>query len=293
MRFRDLADLILLGALWGVAFLFMRIAAPEMGPVPMVGMRLIIGALLLVPLLIHSGGLPEFKREWRHVTAVGFLNSAVPFCLLSFAVLYLSAGYASVINASATLWGGLIAVIWLGDRLNLSRGLGLLVGFSGVVILVWDNLSLDTAGESLAIPAALLAAFSYGLAANYSKKHLDGIGPVTVAAGSYTVVAVLLIPAVVWLWPDTPVSLTAWVSVTVLGVACTAWAGIIYFRLITRAGPTVAISVAYLIPAFGMLSGAIFLAEVVTLRMLVGCGIILLGTALVTNMLEIAGRRGR
>jgi drug/metabolite transporter (DMT)-like permease len=287
MNLRDLIYLVLLGALWGGSFLFMRIAAPEFGPVPLIELRVAIAALFLVPLLAKSGGFAELRLEWKRIFILGLLNSAVPFCLLSFAVLSLSAGFAAIVNASAPLWGGLIAVVWLGNRLNMVRVLGLLVGFAGVVILVWNEVNLDMGGSIYAVPAALLAAFSYGFAANYAKKRLEHVGSVVVAAGSLIGAAIFLLPGAVWLWPDNPVSLTAWASLIFMAVASTALANVLYFRLIASSGPTTAISVAYLIPIFAVIFGVVFIDEVLTPNMLAGGVIILLGTALVTNMIRI------
>ena len=287
MNLRDLIYLVLLGAMWGGAFLFMRIAAPEFGPVPLIELRVAIAALILVPLLRNNGGFAEIRLEWKHIFILGLLNSAIPFCLLSFAVLSLSAGFASIVNASAPLWGGLIAIVWLGNRLNMARVLGLFVGFAGVVILVWNEVSVDVQGSSYAVPAALLAAFSYGLAANYAKKRLEHVSSVAIAAGSLIGAAIFLLPGAVWLWPDNPVSLTAWASLIVMALVSTALANVLYFRLIASSGPTIAISVAYLIPIFAMIFGVVFIDEVVTPNMIVGGAVILLGTALVTNIIRI------
>jgi drug/metabolite transporter (DMT)-like permease len=169
----------------------------------------------------------------------------------------------------------------------MARVLGLLVGFAGVVILVWNELNLDVGGSIYAVPAALLAAFSYGFAANYAKKRLEHVGSVAVAAGSLVGAAIFLLPGAVWLWPDTPVSQTAWAALIIMAVASTALANVLYFRLIASSGPTTAISVAYLIPIFAVIFGVAFIDEVVTPNMLAGGAIILLGTALVTNMIRI------
>jgi drug/metabolite transporter (DMT)-like permease len=284
---KDLFNLLLLGALWGGSFLFIKISVPEFGPVSLVGVRIAIGAVCLLPLICRGQRLAEFRGNWVHTSVLGILNSALPFALISFAVLYLSAGFASIINASAPLWGGLFAMIWLRDKLTLGRAAGLIIGFGGVVVLLWRGLNIDQGGSNFAIPAALLAALSYGLAANYAKKYLDKVSSYTTAAGSLIGTAILLLPGTVWFWPDGAISLKAWAAVIFMSVACTAGANLLYFRLISSSGPTVAISVAYLIPLFAMIFGVVFIDEVVTLRMIIGCGIILFGTGLVTNMIRL------
>ena len=287
MKGRDIFDLVLLGALWGGSFIFMRIASPEFGPVPLVAIRIAVAAACLVPLLRVGGRFAELRENWLHAFVLGLLNSAVPFSLLSFSVLYLSAGFAGIVNASAPLWGGLIAIIWLGYKLNISRVVGLVGGFGGVVVLIWGEVSLELEAATYALPASLLGAFSYGLAANYAKKYTAHMSPVTVAAGSLAGAAIFLLPWAIWLWPEDPISFRAWASLLFMAVVCTAWANIVYFRLIGSSGPTMAISVAYLIPVFAIIFGVVFLDESVTLQMVGGCVVILLGTALVTNVIRI------
>ncbi len=128
MRLRDVIDLVLLAMLWGASFLFMRVAAPELGPVALMTVRVGIAALCLVPVLALHGGFSELRGRAWDVLVLGAINSALPFCLLAYATLSVTAGLASILNATSPLWGGLVAHVWLGDRLNRSRALGLIVG---------------------------------------------------------------------------------------------------------------------------------------------------------------------
>ncbi len=287
MKARDAIDLLLLAALWGASFLFLRVAAPEFGPVALIEVRVVLTAVFLVPILMARSGTADLKTHWQPILMVGALNSALPFCLFAYSTLYLTGGFAAIINATSPLFGAIVAWLWLGDRLSSDRVVGLAIGFAGVVVLVWNEISFELAGAGLAVPAALLASALYGVAANYTKKYLSGVAPLALATGSQIGAAMLLLPAAVWLRPEAPVSLRAWLATVVLGIACTAIAYLLYFRLIANVGPARAISVTYLIPGFAVMWGAMFLHEALTLNMIIGCVIILLGTALATGMLKV------
>ncbi len=291
MGLRNTVELVILAAIWGGSFLFMRVAAPELGPVALAGLRLGIAALAIVPLLAVTRGFGDLRGRVRPLLVVGALNSAIPFCLLTYATLSVTAGFASILNATTPLWGGLVAHLWLRDRLDRSRALGLVVGFSGVALLVWGRASFKPGGAGLAVVAALLATLSYGVAASYTKRRLTGVNSLAVAAGSQLAAALLLLPGTVAFWPAHPVSVRAWTAVALLAVVCTAFAYVLYFRLIAHVGPARAISVTFLIPPFAVLWGAMFLGEALTGRMVLGSAVIFAGTALATGLLRLPGRR--
>jgi drug/metabolite transporter (DMT)-like permease len=290
---RNLVDLVLLGALWGAAFLFMRIAAPVFGPVPLIEVRVAVGALCLLPLLAMREGLPALKVGWHKVALMGVANTAIPFCLFAFSTLTLTAGFASIINATSPLWGALIGWLWLGERLSASRVAGLAIGFAGVLMLAGHKAGFHDGAAGLAIAAACGGALLYGFAANFARRHLAGIPPLVVATGNQLAAALVLLGPALWLWPDHPIPASAWVAALVMGVASTGLAFILYFRLIARAGPAFALAVTYLIPMFAMLSGTLFLGERPTGVELAGCAVILLGTAFATGMLAWPRRADR
>ncbi|GEJ56291.1 DMT family transporter [Anaeromyxobacter diazotrophicus] len=287
---RDAAELLLLAALWGGSFLFMRVAAPELGPVPLIALRVGIAALLLLPVLAWRGGLSQLRGRAWPVIVVGALNSALPFCLLAYATLSVTAGLASILNATSPLWGGLVAHVWLKDRLTRGRALGLVVGFAGVAVLMWGRASFKPGGAGLAVVAALAATLSYGVAASYTKRRLTGVNPLAVAAGSQLAAVLLLLPGAAVLWPQHAVSPRAWQAVVALGVLCTAVAYVLYFRLIAHVGPAKAIAVTFLIPPFAMAWGGLFLAEALTARMVAGAAVVLVGTALATGLVKLPAR---
>lgn len=290
VKSRDIVDLLLLGALWGASFLFLRLAAPEFGPFALIEIRVGIGALVLLPLLAMHDGLATLKQGWKPVWMMGVLNSALPFCLLAFAALTISGGLAAILNSSSPLWAAVIAWVWMGERLNLSRVAGLVLGFCGVVVLMSDKFTLHSTGAALAIGAALLAALSYGFAANFARRYLTGLPSLAVATGTQISATVLLAPFALARWPAHAVSSTAWWSAIVMGVASTGIAYILYFRLIAHVGAARALAVTYLVPMFGIFWGALFLHEWPSGRELGGCAVILLGTAFATGMLRLPAR---
>ncbi|MBE0624196.1 MAG: DMT family transporter [Burkholderiales bacterium] len=285
MRLRDVTDLLLLAALWGGSFLFMRIGAPQFGAIPMAGLRTGIAALVLVGVMLWRGKIRELGiAPWRLFTT-GLVSSAIPFVCFGFAALSLKAGFSAILNATAPFWGALVAFAWLGDRLTKLRVAGLAVGFAGVVVLVWGKLSFGSGGAGPAIIAVLLATLCYGIAVNYAKRYLAGIGSLASATGSQIGAAVAMAPLLLASWPAVMPDLTAWLAVIAMAVLCTAIAYLLYFRLILRVGATRTIAVTFLIPIFGMFWGWIFLAEAVTWNMAAGTVVILLGTALTTGLI--------
>lgn len=295
MRARDLADLLLLAALWGGSFLFMRIAAPEFGAVPLAALRVGGAALLLLPLLAARGGGRMLRRHWRSIALVGLCNSALPFMMFAHAALSIEAGVSAILNATAPLFAALVAALWLREPGNGARNAGLLTGFAGVAILVWDRVGAKAHAASTdvatAIGLCLAASVLYGFSANYVKQTLAGVPPMAIAAGSQLCAALLLAPAAIWAWPAVNPSPGAWATALTLSAACTGVAYVLFFRLIANTGATRAITVTYLVPAFALLWGWLFLGERPGAGMLAGCLVILLGTALVTGMLGAATRK--
>ena len=286
LKSRDLVDLLVLGAIWGASFLFMRVAAPEFGAVPLIAARVGIAAVFLLMVLARRGGLDQLYKNAAPLTLLGAINSAIPFSLFAYAVLSVTAGFAAVLNSTAPLFGALVAFIWLRDRPSPTRIAGLIVGFIGVLVLVWGRVSVGSDGGTPAVLAGLSAAVLYGISANYTKKRMNHIDSLVIATGSLVAATVMLIPIAVLSWPEVPPRLMSWVSAVLLAVICTGIAYILYFRLLSRIGPAKALAVTYLIPAFGVLWGHLLLDEPVTASMLTGCAIILIGTTLATGVLS-------
>lgn len=286
MKTRDVIDLLLLAALWGASFLFTRIATPAFGPFAIAELRIAIAAAILLSLLTWRGGLADLRANAPKLVFLGAVNSAIPFALFAYAALTITAGLAAIVNATASLFSALVAWVWLRERLMATQWLGLAIGFAGVWWLTEARTDIHASGVGLAIAAGLAATFSYGVAANATKHLLGGVRPLAIAAGSQTAAAMLLLPFAIIAWPDRPPRSTDWASVVALGVFCTGLAYLLYFRLIARVGPAKTMTVAFLIPAFAMLWGALVLAETVTLPMLAGCAVILAGTSLATGLVH-------
>ncbi|HET9553942.1 MAG TPA: DMT family transporter [Anaeromyxobacteraceae bacterium] len=288
---RDTLELVVLAAIWGASFLFMRVAAPVLGPIPLMALRVGVAALCLLPVLALRGGAGQLRGRLVHIVVVGAINSAVPFSLLAFATLSVTAGLASILNATSPLWAGLVAHLWLKDRLNPGRVLGLAIGFAGVALLFWGRASFKPGGAGLAVVAALAATLSYGVAASYTKRFLSGVDPLAAAAGSQAAATLLLLPPALLLWPSAPVPASVWGSVAALGVVCTAVAYVLFFRLIAAVGPARTIAVTFLIPPFALAWAALFLGEPVTPRTIAGAAVVLAGTALATGLVKLPARR--
>ena len=288
-------DFVLLAAIWGSSFLFMRISAVEFGALPTAAVRVTIAALFLLPLVWWRGLLPELKKHWRKVFLVGVLNSAIPFACFAFALLSITTGLSSILNATVPMFGALVAWLWLKDRPKGSRVLGLVIGFVGVAMLAWrasgSGLGLkataDGATPGLAVLACLLACVCYGISASYTKRHLTGMPPLVTAAGSQMGASVGLALPAIWFWPAQMPGANAWLALLAVGVLCTGVAYIIFFRLIENAGPQRALTVTFLVPVFAVLYGVLLLGEHVTLWMLLCAAVIVCGTALSTGLIRL------
>jgi drug/metabolite transporter (DMT)-like permease len=284
MKTRDLADLLMLATLWGASFLFIRVGAAEFGPVTLAALRCLGAALFLLPILMLRGQGAALRQHWRVLALVGLCNSALPFVLYGVAMLAINAGLSAIFNAATPLWAAAIGAVWLHERLGAMRVLGLFIGLLGVMGLAWDKAGF-TANEhgvsaALAIAACLGATALYGFAACLAKKRLSGVPPMALATGSQLSAALVLALPAILMRPAAMPSLTAWIGLVLLAVLCTGVAYILYFRLIAHTGPTNASAVTFLSPAVAAFFGWLFLDEALTLSMVIGAAVILVGTAL-------------
>jgi len=281
----DILQIIAMAAVWGGSFLFLRIATPDFGPVPLIAIRVAISTLFLLPvLLVRPAWRAEFRQNLGKLFFLGLINAAIPFPLFAYSTLFVTAGFASIINATAPLFAALVAGVWLRDRITIGGFVGLIVGFGGVVLLV-GGLPETNPGALLAISGSLFAAFLYGVSASFVKRYLAGVNAWVTTIGSFGFAALLLAPLAALAWPAVNPSGSSWLAVLLLAVVCTAIPNIYYFRLVLRVGPGKAMSVAFLIPIFGILWGALALGETITFAMLGGGAVILLGTALVVGVI--------
>ena len=283
-----MGEFFLLSSLWGASFLFMRLGAAEFGPFPTAGLRVALATVFLWPILVHQGQWPALRKHWRPVLLGGLINSAIPFALYAWAVLHITTGLASILNATVPLFGAVVAWLWLGERIGRLRSLGLALGFFGVALLAWRAPG-GAGGKSdlalWAVAACLGATTCYALAASYARRYLMDIPPLATATGSQLGAALFLALPTALTWPEQMPGLRAWAAVGAIAVLCTGIAYILYFRLIVRVGPSRALAVTFLAPVFAVFYGVVFLSETVTLWML-GCAlVIILGTLLSTGPL--------
>jgi drug/metabolite transporter (DMT)-like permease len=270
-------ELVVLGAIWGASFLFMRVAAGDFGAIPLVQVRLALGALVLFPFFWRVRR--QFTATyWWKIAGIGAINSAIPFALFAWAAERAPAGIGAITNATAVMFTALFAFALYGERIGSRRAIGLIAGFVGVVVLA----SGRTAGASVwqAAIAGTLGACLYGLSANLIRRHFAGLPPSAVAAATLVVASVLLAPLAVATWPDAPIPPVSWASAGALGVFCTGLAYLFYYRLLYRIGAPRASTVTYLVPLFGVLWAWVILDEPLTVNMALAGALILGGVAL-------------
>ncbi len=286
-----LGRFILLAALWGASFLFMRIGGHEFGALATAGLRVCIATLFLLPILLWRGLGPQLAQHWKKVLFIGVFNSAIPFVCFTYALLSISTGLSAILNASVPLFGALVAWLWLKDRPHRLRVLGLLIGFAGVALLAWDKASFkpDASGLSSgwAVLACLLGCLCYALSASFTKRYLGGLPALVTATGSQLGAALALALPAIWFWPSQTPGMGAWLALLALGVLCTGVAYILYFWLIENIGPARALTVTFVLPVFTIIYGLIFLHEAVSLWMLFCGAIIICGTALSADLLKL------
>lgn len=284
MRPKDLLALVLLGAIWGASFLFIRVGVPALGPFVLMELRVGLAALALAPFAVALGRLPKVRARWRQFLVMGALNAAVPFSLIAWGELHITASLAAILNSTTVLFSALVAAVLLGDPLNGRKALGVVLGVAGVAVLVGlDPLPLDGV-VLLSVGASLLAALFYALAGTYAKRAFSGERPLTLAVGQQAGAALILLPLAGATLPAEAPPLPAALSALGLAVLCTAVAYLLYFTLIRNVGPTSTLTVTFLSPGFGVLFGVVLLGEPFGLGTVLGLGIILLSVALVTGV---------
>jgi drug/metabolite transporter (DMT)-like permease len=288
MNTKDLLRLLTLAALWGGSFIFMRVVAPVLGPLITADLRVLIAGIVLVGYFRLIGFDPEWRRFWRHYLVIGVVNSALPFCLYAYAAQYLPASYSVILNSSAPLFGAIFGALWLGEKVTTQKGIGLLLGASGVCLIARVKPAQGGANFAFAVVACLLAAACYGLAGIYIKKFASQVKPMAIAGASQLLAGLVLIPFAPLAPASGPTSLFIVLNVLGLAIFCSAIAYLLYYRLIAEVGPTKALTVTFLMPLFGMLWGSLLLGETVTLAMIAGCLLVLLGTVLVLQLIQKA-----
>lgn len=288
MRRSDILRLVILSAIWGSSFIFMRVLAPIIGPVLTAGSRVLIGGSAIVAYAAVTRTPLQLSRfGWAYVV-IGIINSAIPFALFGFAALHLPASTMGILNSATPLFAALLAAMWLGEPLTRVKIAGLACGAAGVALVSNAGPINPDAMFGWAIAACLIAAFCYAAAGVYLKKRAADAPANVMAGASQLAAAAVLVPIalvtpVASPWPvfgNLALLGSAAVigNALALGLLCSALAYLLYFRLMRDVGPTRTLTVTFLIPLFGMLWGALFLSETITATMIGGCALIIGGT---------------
>ena len=275
--------LIMLAAIWGGSFLFMRIAANPLGPAVLIEARVLCAAITLLLVSFYLKGKLSFNAHSKHFFILGLFNTALPFLCFAYAAQTLNASTLAILNSTAPIWAAIIGAIWTKTALESKVLLGLGIGVTGVTVLVgWDAFNI---GQEAIIPifAAVMAAFSYGIASNYTKTA-PKVEAFNNAHGSMWAAVLIVLPFVFFMPMREAPDLTITASVILLGAVCTGLAYLLYFNHINELGAPSARSVTFLIPVFGILWGNLFLDEAIGINTMIGSVFVITGTMLVTGL---------
>nr|PMI88057.1 hypothetical protein BCU34_04515 [Vibrio sp. 10N.286.45.E10] len=261
----------------------MRIAANPLGPTVLIEARVLCAAVTLLLVSFYLKRKLSFNAHAKHFFILGLFNTALPFLFFAYAAQTLNASTLAILNSTAPIWAAIIGAIWTKTTLEARVLLGLGIGVTGVGVLVgWDAMNI---GQEAILPifAAVMAAFSYGIASNYTKQA-PKVEAFNNAHGSMWAAVLIVLPFVFFIPMREAPNLTITMSVILLGAVCTGLAYLLYFNLINELGAPSALSVTFLIPVFGILWGNLFLDEAIGINTVVGSILVITGTMLVTGM---------
>jgi len=278
---KDLLRLFALAACWGLAFVFIRVAVPFFGPVALVLVRAFIASGVLIAFALATGVRLDFRTHWQRYFIVGMLNSGIPFCMIAAAQSVLSVAYAVILVSVTPLMSALIAAVWIKDPFTPAKGAGLVAGIAGVALLIGWNPAGAAPPVPWAVALALGATISYGMAGVYTKRYASHLPALEVAAASQLSTGVMLLPLLLLFPPHAVPTPLAWGAAIALALFSTAFAFLLYFRLIVNVGPVKALTVNFLAPLFGVTGGVVLLGERASANVLAGALVILVGTGLV------------
>ena len=282
MKVRHLLQLVLLSALLGASFLFIRVASPVLGPHVMAALRIGLATLTLVGIM-RATREPWPWRHWRELTGLGALTVALPFLLYAWAALRLPAGYSSLVNTMVVPFGVLASAWMKEDQLSLRKWLGCLAGFLGVAFIVQLGPVQPTPELMAGALACMGAAACYGMCTPWMKRTTQRISPLAIAAGIHATALVMLLPGAAWDWPHARFTPAALGAVLVMGVVTSGLAYWLNLRVLSQITPVAAMSSAFMIPLFGVAWGHLFLGEALGPGIWWGGALVLLATALVTG----------
>ena len=272
-----------MSVIWGLPYLFIRVADRSLDPAVIVLGRSLIGALVLLPLAARAGALRPVVAGWRWLLAFAVVEMAIPWWLLTDAERRLPSSFAGLLLATVPLFGALIAVLdTQQDRMTGTRAVGLGVGLVGVVALLGVDLDLDGAGP-WPVVEVLLVAVCYAIGPVILSRRLAGLPGIGVSGLSLSIAAAIYLVPGILLLPTSPPPANAVWSVVVLGLVCTALAFVLFYDLITEIGPSRATVITYLNPVVALILGIAILDEQLTVGMFIGFPLVLLGSILATR----------
>ena len=299
MNRSDWLTLIALAVIWGAAFLFISVAVREVEPMTYVWLRLTMAAAAMWLFLWWRGekaGLP--RSVWGSILVLALFNNAIPFVLFGWGQTHIASGLAAILNATTPIWGVVVAHLYTDDEKLSGRKLaGVFLGFAGVTVMIGPALLGSLGNNVLAQLACVTAALCYAFAGVWARRYRGmGVSPISVTTGQLSAGALMMLPLALLVdrpWLDAMPSLTALGAIAALAVVCSAFAYILYFRLIDRAGATNALLVTLLVPPVAIVLGALVLGEVIEPRDFAGLGLIALGLAAIDGrLLRIFSRAG-
>jgi drug/metabolite transporter (DMT)-like permease len=290
MQPADVARLLALAVIWSASFVFIRVLAPVLGPVWVATSRVLVAGIALTAGFVILRRHVDVARNWRAYLFVGVLNSALPFLLFAYAALTLPASYLVILNTALPLFGAIASALWLSEPLDAPKIAGLIAGAAGVLLVSRAGPVVPDAAFAVAVVASLGAVLCYALAGVWIKRRGRALPPIAMAGWSQLLGGLALLPIAVTSPVHGPITAMIVINVLLLALVCSAVAYVLYFRLIADVGPTRAMTVTFLMPAFGMLWGWLFLDETITLPMLAGTALIVTGTAAVVRKRQARSR---
>jgi drug/metabolite transporter (DMT)-like permease len=283
MRAADYGRLVALAAIWGAAFIFMRVAAPVLGAAWTAELRVLLGGLALLAWLRLGGFDPGLRAHGRAYLVVGAIGIAAPFALYSFAAGHAPASLLAIVNATSPIFGLAWNASFRDERVTRRKAVGLVLGIAGVALIARPAGAAPEPMFAWAVAAALAACCLYGVVGVLIKRFAQGVAPRGLAVGNQLAAALVLVPLLPFMPPAAAPSALVVVNVLALALLASGVAFVLYFRLIADVGATRALTVTYLIPLFGILWGWLFLGESLPAAALAGGALILAGTILVTR----------
>lgn len=280
MELRYWVVLTFLGAVWGSAFIFIKVAAPEFGAIGLVQARLTIASLVFIPILLRKKYLILLKPAWKHSLVLAVTNNAIPFSLFSYGSFGADSNILAILNATTAFNTMIIALLWLGEKVTLKQIFGLVLGFIGVIILVNPESSSTSIISAL---FCLIGAACYSFSTVFIQKFSEKTDKMVLIGWSIIFSCFIMIPFTLLNLPPQIPSANALLSATWLGSISTGLAFFGYVYLIEKIGAVKTSTVAYFLPVFGIIWGALFLNEVITGGIILGCATILIGVFFATS----------